>query len=130
MYSKKVIGYFKHPKFVGEIKNADGIGQNTNPLCGDIMKLYLKITKNKQGKEVIKNIKFQTFGCVVAIASTEALCRLIKGKTLNEAQKITNKDILKKLGTEVPKIKVHCSFLAAEALRNAIKDYEKKKVRN
>ena len=128
MYSKKVIEYFKHPKFVGEIKNADGIGRNTNPLCGDVLEIYLKIDKNKKNQKFIKDIKFKTYGCIVAIASTEALCRIVKGKTLKEINKINNKDILRMLGQKkIPPIKIHCSFLAIEALQNAIKDYEKRR---
>lgn len=120
--------YFRHPKFVGEIKKADGIGRNKNPICGDIMEVYVKIRKNKKDQKIIKDIKFKTFGCIVAISSTEALCRIVKGKTLEEAKKVNNKDIIKLLGkAKLPPIKIHCSFLAIEALKNAIKDYEKRR---
>jgi nitrogen fixation NifU-like protein len=117
LYSKEVMKYFKHPKNVGTIKNPDGIGRVGNMTCGDIMELYIKVKDNK-----IVDIKFQTFGCVVALAVSSMLTEIAKGKTIEEALKITNKDILKKSGP-VPPIKVHCSFLAADALYEAIYDY-------
>lgn len=119
-YSDLVIKHFKHPKNVGKIKNADGIGRAGNLLCGDIMELYLKIKKDK-----IVDIKFQTFGCVVAVANTSLLTTMVKGKNLEEALKITKDDILKKLG-KVPPIKTHCSVLALDALHEAIYDYYKR----
>lgn len=119
-YTKKVIGIFKNPKFAGEIKNASGVGNVGNPICGDMMTVYIKVDKNK-----IKDIKFKTFGCVAAIASSEALCALAKGKTIQDALKITSKDIANYLGG-LPNIKHHCSILGAEALKKAIEDYEKK----
>ena len=109
------------PKNVGEIKNASGIGEVGNMKCGDIMKVFIKV---KDGK--INKIKFQTFGCVAAIASSDALCELAKGKTIEKAKKITNKDIIKYLGGEVPSLKVHCSVLGQEALKKSIQDYESK----
>jgi len=121
MYSKKVMQHGTKPKNVGEIKNADGVGEVGNLRCGDIMKVFIKV---KDGK--INKIKFLTFGCVAAIASSDALCDLAKGKTLEKAKKITNKDIIKYLGGEVPAIKIHCSVLGQEALRKAIEDYESK----
>jgi len=117
LYSKEVMKYFKHPKNVGTIKNPDGIGRVGNMTCGDIMELYIKVKDNK-----IVDIKFQTFGCVVALAVSSMLTEIAKGKTIEEALKITNKDILKKSGP-VPPIKIHCSFLAADALYEAIYDY-------
>jgi nitrogen fixation NifU-like protein len=119
-YSKKVIKRFLHPKNMGVIKNADAIGEVGNMKCGDVMKVYLKIKDNK-----IKNIKFQTLGCVAAIASTDAVCDLAKGKTLSQAKKISKQEILKKLGG-LPGIKIHCSILGEEAIRDAIKNYENK----
>jgi nitrogen fixation NifU-like protein len=117
LYSKEVMKYFKHPKNVGTIKNPDGIGRVGNMTCGDIMELYIKVKDNK-----IVDIKFQTFGCVVALAVSSMLTEIAKGKTIEEAIKITNMDILKKSGP-VPLIKIHCSFLAADALHEAIYDY-------
>ncbi|MBU2634529.1 MAG: iron-sulfur cluster assembly scaffold protein [Nanoarchaeota archaeon] len=121
MYAKKVMEHFMHPKNVGEIKDADGIGEEGNARCGDIMRIFIKVEKDK-----IVDIKFKTFGCGAAIASSDALCELAKGKTVEEAKKITNKDIVDFLGGEMPGIKLHCSVLGMQALRNAIKDYEKK----
>jgi nitrogen fixation NifU-like protein len=120
MYSKKVVERFQNPKFAGEISDADAVGEEGNPRCGDVMRIYLKIKKNK-----IKDIKFQTFGCIAAIACSDALCELAKGKTLAQAKKITNNDIINKLGM-LPVIKVHCSVLGRQALLEAIKNYEKK----
>jgi len=121
MYSKKVIDMFQNPKFSGEIKNADGVGEVGNLKCGDIMKVSIKV---KDGK--IADIKYKTYGCVAAIVSSESLCRLAKGKTVEEAMKITDKDIVKELGGELPLIKYHCSVLGAKALRRAIEDYKKR----
>lgn len=120
MYSKKVMQHFTDPKNVGEIKNADGVGKVGNPICGDLMWVYIKVKDNK-----IKDIKFKTFGCVAAIATSSMITELAKGKTLEQAEKLTNKDIAKSLGG-LPPIKMHCSNLAADALREAIKDYRKK----
>lgn len=128
-YSKKVVELFQHPKNMGEIKNANGIGTVGNPTCGDVMKLYLKIEKKKiKGKETnyIKDVKFQTMGCGAAIAVSSMLTELAKGKTIEEAKKITNADIAKKLGG-LPPVKYHCSLLGAEALHAAIKNWEEKK---
>lgn len=116
-YSKEIMKYFKNPKNVGIIKNPDGVGRVGNIQCGDIMELYIKVKENK-----IANIKFQTFGCVVALAVSSMLTEIAKGKKLNEAIKISNNDILKKSGP-VPPIKIHCSILAADALHEAIYDY-------
>jgi nitrogen fixation NifU-like protein len=125
-YSKKVMEYFKHPKNVGKIKNADGIGQVGNPVCGDIMYVYIKVAKNKRGKEIIKDIKFQTLGCAAAIATSSMITELAKGKTLERAMRITRDDVASSL-QGLPPIKMHCSNLAADALHSAIKDYLKKK---
>lgn len=120
-YSKIAMKHFFNPKYAGEIKDANGIGQVGNSSCGDIMKVYIKVEKNK-----IKDIKFKTLGCVAAIASSDAACEIAKGKTINEAKKITDKDILKKVGN-LPQIKHHCSLLGTQALRKAIENYEKNK---
>lgn len=119
-YSKEVLKRFTDPKYFGDIKDADGVGQVGNPQCGDIMKIYFKVKDNK-----IADIKFQTFGCVSAIASSDALCEIAKGKTIEEAKKINNKEIVDKL-KGLPSIKVHCSVLGASGLKKAILDYEAK----
>lgn len=124
-YSKQVIKHFKNPKNMGEMKNADAVGKIGNPTCGDVLWVYLKIEKNKQNKEYIKDIKFQTFGCIAAIAVSSALTEMVKGKTIEEAKKLKNSEIVKKLGS-LPPIKYHCSLLGAEALHKAIENYEKK----
>ena len=103
------------------MKNPDAVGQEGNMRCGDVMKIFLKVEEDK-----IIDIKFQTYGCVAAIAASDAMCELAKGKTLTEAKKITYEDIIKKMGGEVPQIKVHCSVLGTQALENAINDYETK----
>jgi nitrogen fixation protein NifU and related proteins len=121
MYTNEVIKRFKKPKFMGEMRNPDGIGKVGNPTCGDLMHIFIRVED-----EVIKDVKFQTFGCVAAIASSDALCELAKGKTLKEAKKIKDKHIVEKLG-DLPPIKHHCSILGADALKEAIKDYEKKR---
>ena len=120
MYSKKTIDHFKKPKFAGEMKNADAVGEVGNIKCGDVMKMFLKV---KDG--VIKDIKFQTYGCIAAIAASDVMCKLAKGKTLEEASKITYKDVLKELG-DLPMIKYHCSVLGTQALKKAIEEYRKK----
>jgi len=120
-YSKELMRRFRHPKNYGEIKNYSGLGKIGNPTCGDELWLYIKVKDNK-----IKNIKFKIFGCPVAIAVSDMVCDLAKGKTIEKAKKITNKLIAKKLG-KLPKIKYHCSLLGEEALLAAIKDYEKKR---
>ena len=120
MYSEKVMQHFKNPKNVGEIKDADGIGKVGNPRCGDVMYVYIKVKDNK-----IKDIKFKTFGCVAAIATTSIMTEIAKGKTLEEAEKLSNKDVAKAL-EGLPPLKTHCSNLAADALHEAIKDYRKK----
>jgi len=123
-YSKKVMDLFKNPKNVGKIENADGIGKVGNPQCGDVMKVYIKVGK-KGKKEILKDIKFETFGCVAAIATSSMITELAKGKTLDEAKKITRDDVANAL-KGLPPIKMHCSNLAADALCAAIKNYESK----
>ena len=122
-YSKKVIEHFLHPKNLGKIKNPDGIGDTENLKCGDIMRIYLKIAK-KKGREYIKEAKFQTLGCGAAIATSDMICDLAKGKTLEEALKISFKDIERKL-RPLPAQKLHCCLLAEKALKMAVKDYLK-----
>jgi nitrogen fixation NifU-like protein len=124
-YNKKVMQHFMHPKNVGEIKNAEGIGKVGNITCGDIMWVYIKIGKNKKRQEFIKDIKFKTMGCAAAIATTDVVTELAKGKTLGEAMKITNNDVVKVLGG-LPPVKYHCSLLAEEAITEAIYDYFRK----
>ncbi len=120
MYSEKVIRHFEHPHNMGEIKNADGVGTVGNVVCGDIMKLYIKVKNNR-----ISNIKFKTMGCAAAIATSSMITDLAKGKTLEEAMGITREDVAGGL-EGLPPIKMHCSNLAADALRAAIEDYGKK----
>jgi nitrogen fixation NifU-like protein len=120
MYSKKVIQHFQHPKNMGPMKDANAVAEAGNPMCGDILKLYLKIKDNK-----IKDISFETMGCVAAIATSSMITELAKGKTLAQAMKISYSDVAKKLGT-LPPIKNHCARLAVQALQKAIKNYEKK----
>ncbi len=115
--------HFKKPENVGKIKNADSVGEAGNLICGDIMKLYLKISQNQKGEKIIKNIKFETLGCLVAIANTSLLTNMVKGKKIKEVLKIKKDDLIKKLGQPLPPAKIHCSVLATEALKEAIYDY-------
>lgn len=126
-YDKKVMKRFFNPKFAGELKNPSAIGQVGNAACGDIMRVFIKVDTNKKtGEEKIKDISFKTMGCVAAIASSDAVCELAKGKTIKEARKINKKMILTKVGS-LPQIKHHCSILGEEALLKAIENYELKK---
>jgi len=125
MYTEKVLEHFKNPHNYGRIENADGVGRVGNLLCGDIMILYIKVKKNKTGKEIIDDVKFETFGCAAAISTSSITTDLVKGKTLEDAMKIDNKAIVKSLGG-LPPIKIHCSILASDALKEAIYDYYKK----
>ena len=120
MYSKKVIQHFQHPKNMGKIKGADGIGEKGNIICGDILKIYIKVKDDR-----IKQISFETLGCAVAIAVSSVVTEMAKNKTLKQAKKITKQDVVKELGP-LPDFKMHCSNLAAQALQEAIKDYESK----
>lgn len=122
LYSKEIMKHFLRPRNMGKLKDPDGIGRVGNSACGDIMELYIKVKKDKNGKERLADISFQTFGCVVAISVSSMLTEIAKGKTIKEAMKISNKDILNKAG-KVPMIKIHCSVLAADALKEAIYDY-------
>jgi len=121
LYSKKVLEHFRKPRNMGEIKDADGTATVGNPVCGDIMRLFIKVRDNK-----ISDIKFQTLGCGAAIASSSMLTTMVKGKSLAEAEKIEREDVAKELGG-LPPVKIHCSVLAADALKKAIADYRKKK---
>ncbi len=122
IYSKEVMKYFKNPHNMGTIKNPDGVGKVGNPLCGDVMWLYIKVKKGKDGKLIINDVKFQTFGCVAAIATSSKITDLAKGKTLEKALEINREDIVKSLGG-LPVPKIHCSLLAVDALAEAIYDY-------
>jgi nitrogen fixation NifU-like protein len=123
-YSKKVIQHFTKPHNQGVIKDADGIGTVGNPVCGDIMKLYIKVSK-KNKKEIIEDVRFETLGCGAAIATSSMVTDLAKGKNLEEAEKITRQDVADEL-EGLPPTKMHCSNLAADALHKAIEDYQKK----
>lgn len=125
MYTKEVLEHFKNPKNVGEIKNADGIGEAGNRICGDIMWLYIKVGKNERDEEFLEDVKFKTLGCVAAIASSSKATELAKGLTIEEALKLSKDDIVKSLGG-LPPTKIHCSVLAIDALREAIYNYLKK----
>ncbi|MFZ7138401.1 MAG: Fe-S cluster assembly scaffold protein NifU [archaeon] len=121
MYSEKVMDHFKNPRNVGEIENPDGVGTVGNPTCGDLMTMYIKVKDEK-----IEDVKFKTFGCGAAIATSSMATEMAKGKTIKEAMDITRAEVAKNLGG-LPPIKMHCSNLAADALHEAIKDYQKKK---
>lgn len=120
MYSEKVMDHFTNPRNVGEIENADGVGQVGNPVCGDIMKIYIEVKDN-----IIKDVKFKTFGCAAAIATSSMVTELVIGKTIEEALEISNKAVAEALDG-LPSQKMHCSNLAADALHEAIKDYRQK----
>jgi len=124
-YNKKVLEIFKNPMNMGEMKNADGVGKVGNPRCGDVMYIYIRVSKNKKGEEIIKDIKFQTLGCPAAIATSSMMTELAKGKKIEDALKITNKDVADALG-KLPPIKMHCSNLAADALKKAVDNYQGK----
>lgn len=120
-YSEKVMDHFANPRNVGEIPDADGIGEVGNPKCGDIMKMYLKIDNN-----VITDVKFKTFGCGAAIATSSMATEMVKGKTIEEALKLTNKAVMEALDG-LPPVKVHCSVLAEQAIKTAVADYYRRK---
>ena len=121
MYGQKVMEHFLNPRNVGEISDADGIGEVGNPVCGDMMTFYIKVKDDR-----LLDVKFKTFGCGAAIATSSMITELAKGKTLEEAIKITRKDVAEAL-EGLPPVKMHCSNLAADALRAAIEDYHEKK---
>jgi len=118
--NSEILEHFFHPRNVGKIDNPDAIGKVGNTMCGDIMEIYLKVKDN-----IIEDIKFQTYGCAAAIASTSVLTELVKGKSINEALKISNKKIRDILG-DMPQHKYHCTVLAEQTLKDAIEDYKKK----
>jgi nitrogen fixation NifU-like protein len=120
MYSEKVMDHFSNPRNVGEVEGADGTGTVGNPACGDIMKLTIKVENDK-----ITDVKFKTFGCGAAIATSSMVTELVQGKDLNEAEKISNSTVAEALDG-LPPVKMHCSNLAADALHAAIEDYKKK----
>jgi nitrogen fixation protein NifU and related proteins len=120
MYTEKVMDHFKNPRNMGEIPDADGVGTVGNPVCGDLMTIYIKVKDNR-----LEDIKFKTFGCGSAIATSSMITELAKGKTLEEGMKITRGNVANELGG-LPPVKMHCSNLAADALHAAIEDYYKK----
>jgi nitrogen fixation NifU-like protein len=120
MYSEKVMDHFSNPRNVGEIEDADGVGTEGNPTCGDLMTIYIKVEDG-----IITDIKFKTFGCAAAIATSSMITEMAMGKTIEEALKITRNDVADEL-EGLPPVKMHCSNLAADALRAAIEDYRKK----
>lgn len=122
MYNEKVIDYFMNPRNVGAMPEADGVGEVGNAKCGDVMKIYLDVDEN----EVIRDVKFETFGCAAAIATSSMATEMVKGKTIDEALKITNRDVAEELGG-LPPEKLHCSLLAEEALRAAVENYRQRK---
>jgi len=121
MYSEKVLDHFKNPRNQGRIENPDGVGKVGNPVCGDMLWFYIKVENN-----VIVDLKWETYGCAAAIAVSSMVSEMVKGKTIEEALKLTNKDVLKELGN-LPPVKIHCSLLGVEALQEAIYDYMKKR---
>ncbi len=124
MYSEKVMDHFSNPRNVGEIENADGVGTVGNAKCGDIMKIFLKVEN-----DVIVDVKFKTFGCGAAIATSSMATEMVKGKTLDEALQLTNKAVADALDG-LPAVKMHCSLLAEEAVKAAIEDYMAKQGKN
>lgn len=121
LYSEKVMDHFMHPRNVGEMENPSGVGEVGNAKCGDIMRMYLKIDEN----DVITDVKFKTYGCGTAIASSSMATELIKGKSINEAINLSNKEVAENLDG-LPPIKMHCSVLAEEAIKAALYDYQEK----
>lgn len=121
-YTKKVIEHFQKPHNYGRIRNPDGVGKVGNIVCGDVMWFYIKMGKDKKGREVIKDIKFETYGCIAAIATSSVITDLIKGKTIDEALDFSRQEIVDVLGG-LPPIKIHCSVLAVDALLEAIYNY-------
>jgi nitrogen fixation NifU-like protein len=121
-YSKTILEHFRKPRNIGKISNPDSIGEAGNTVCGDILRLYIKI-RDKKGKKIISDVKVQTFGCIVAIANSSMITTMIKGKTIEDALSLTKNDLVKNLGKPFPPIKIHCSVLAVEALHEAIYNY-------
>ncbi|MHA1448239.1 MAG: Fe-S cluster assembly scaffold protein NifU [Candidatus Hodarchaeales archaeon] len=123
MYSKKVIDHFTNPRNVGELENPDGVGKMGNPVCGDLMWVYIKVNPDT---EIIEDVKVKTFGCAAAIATSSMITELAKGKHVDEAYELSRKDVADSLDG-LPPIKMHCSNLSADALHKAIEDYKKRK---
>lgn len=123
-YSKATLDHFMNPRNMGEIEDADGVGEVGNMRCGDIMRISIKVGK-KAGTDYIEDIKFRTLGCAAAIASSSMATEMVKGKTIEDAEKVTKDDINKELGI-LPKVKYHCSILSAEGIQKAIADYKAK----
>jgi len=117
LYSKKVLDHFSNPRNVGELQDANGIGEVGSPACGDIMRMYIKVEDNR-----ISDISFKTFGCAAAVATSSMATELIKGKTIDEALKLTNQAVVEAL-EGLPPVKIHCSVLAEQAVKSAIADY-------
>jgi len=126
IYSKKVMELFHNPRNMGDMKNPDGVGKIGNRICGDVLWMYIKVGKNRSGQEYIRDVKIKTYGCVAAISTSSQVTEMAKGKTLEEAMKISNNDIVN-LVDGLPPQKIHCSVLAVDALHKAIKDYRRKK---
>ena len=122
MYNEKVIDHFKNPRNFGKMENPDGDGVAGNLVCGDMMELFIKVGKNKKKEKIIEDIKFLAYGCAAAIASSSMVTEIIKGKTIEEAIDLSNKEVVDSLGG-LPPIKIHCSVLAADALNEALYDY-------
>jgi nitrogen fixation protein NifU and related proteins len=120
VYSEKVMDHFQNPRNVGDMENPDGVGHVGNPVCGDIMELYIKVKNN-----TITDAKFKTFGCGAAIATSSMVTEMVKGKTIDDALKVTNSAVAEALGG-LPAVKMHCSVLAEEALQSAVADYRSK----
>jgi NifU-like protein involved in Fe-S cluster formation len=120
MYSETAIEHFRHPQHAGEMENPDAVGEEGNMKCGDVLRLYLRVTDG-----IIADAKFQTYGCIAAIAASDMICEMVRGMKLDDALKITAKDVVNELG-DIPPVKFHCSILGMEALKNAIADYRKK----
>ncbi len=121
-YSEKVLEHFRNPRNVGVIENPDGYGKVGNPVCGDLMEMFIKVRKNEKGEDIIEDIKFRTFGCGSAVSTSSMVTEMAKGKTINDAYKITRSDVAEELDG-LPPIKMHCSNLAADALQAAIRNY-------
>ena len=121
MYSEKVLERFRNPKNAGEISDANGVGEVGNLVCGDVIKVFIKV---KEGR--IEDVKFQTYGCVAAIAASDMLCELAKGKTLDEVLALKYDDITDSLGGSIPPVKFHCSMMGIKALKKAVEEYRKK----
>ncbi|MEI8061286.1 MAG: iron-sulfur cluster assembly scaffold protein [Candidatus Berkelbacteria bacterium] len=133
LYSEKVMDHFKNPRNLGEIEDADGVGTVGNPSCGDVMRIFIKIRKRKAksdklkiNEEFIEDIKFQTLGCGAAIASSSIATELVKGKSIDDALKLTSKQIAEQMG-KFPPAKYHCSILAEEGIKKAILDFQSRK---